>query len=196
MIQTSKSDNSFGSLKETIDDLMSSTVKYELNESYDELSFSSFTSLSSQKHNNDFHKWLLAKREVPIVPQFSTRLERLQWLQEQRDVGLYVICDNCEKLRYLQKVVDPLELPEKWYCYMSDDPTENSCQYPRKRIETYKLTELVNNKYNAGSVVWAKVQGHAWFPGIIDDDPDYEVFFNTEDEENPDEPVIRTCTLL
>lgn len=52
-------------------------------------------------------------------PKFSSHYEKLLWLQEQRNVGLYVCCDRCDKYRYLKDTVDPLELPNKWYCQMN-----------------------------------------------------------------------------
>lgn len=45
--------------------------------------------------------------------------QRLEWLQSQRNVGLYVCCDSCNKWRFLPDVKDPLELPDKWYCFMN-----------------------------------------------------------------------------
>lgn len=35
------------------------------------------------------------------TPKGLTKREKLSWLQRQRDVGLYVHCDNCNKLRYI-----------------------------------------------------------------------------------------------
>lgn len=64
---------------------------------------------------------LWSQEQIPTIepPEHFTHRERLLWLQEQRNVGLYVCCDMCNKYRYLKDTTDPLELPEKWYCHMN-----------------------------------------------------------------------------
>lgn len=52
--------------------------------------------------------------------QLSHR-EKLEWLQQRRNVGVWVYCDKqgCNKLRWLENVKDPTDLPDKWYCEMN-----------------------------------------------------------------------------
>lgn len=193
LTQTSKNSNdSFPFYLDTNDEFTICNLKLEGSESLLDMSLTSYSSIASQERNNAFHQWLMSEQKNPEVPNFQSRLEKLIWLQEQRNIGVYVICDNCEKLRYIKDIVDPLEFPDKWFCYMSNDPAQNSCELPRIHMKSFKLDELINNKYNAGSIVWGKVIGHPWLPAIVDDDPDYETFFYTGDEENPDDPVIKT----
>ena len=47
--------------------------------------------------------------------------ERLLWLQERRQVGLWVQCSRpiCNKWRYLKNVHDPIEIPREWFCHMN-----------------------------------------------------------------------------
>lgn len=50
------------------------------------------------------------------TPKLLTHYEKMKWLQSQRNVGVYVYCDNCDKVRYLEDIMDPTLLPDKWYC--------------------------------------------------------------------------------
>lgn len=72
--------------------------------------------------------------------QFSHR-ERLEWLQERRNVGLWVFCDRpgCNKQRWLEHVRDPTELPDKWYCEMNPGIFYRYC------VIIMILSTLVNN---------------------------------------------------
>lgn len=184
-------------------------IKQETDESFLDISICSQLSDASKERNEAFHKWLMAQPDAtPKIPEFSNRLEKLQWLQKQRDIGVYVICDNCDKMRYLKDVKDPLELPKYWYCtmnpgkkfyvknlqkllisYIYSDEHQNNCSYSQITLTSLELRELVNNIYNAGSIVWAKVEGHPWMPAMIDDDPDLETFFFTGNDLAYDDPV-------
>lgn len=84
--------------------------------------------------------------------------------------GTWVQCDHpsCGKWRYLADIIDPTELPEKWYCSMNQDPDHNSCEAAEEDIP---LDELEEVKYFVGSIVWAKVDTYPWWPAMIDDDP-------------------------
>ncbi|XP_050304545.1 uncharacterized protein LOC126742059 [Anthonomus grandis grandis] len=104
------------------------------------------------------------------------RVNKLKSLQQLRDVGLYVLCDSCDKTRYLPDVKDPLDLPENWYCYMNPDPNYNSCSSPDYYINPQEEAKIIINKYHAGSIVWAK-NGSQWWPALIDDNPDTLQYF-------------------
>lgn len=54
-------------------------------------------------------------------PRDLSGADQIRWLQERRIVGLWVYCDRpgCNKMRWLENVVDPTELPEFWYCDMN-----------------------------------------------------------------------------
>jgi hypothetical protein len=53
-------------------------------------------------------------------PDLSLK-ERLLWLQERRDVGLWVQCcrPTCNKWRYLHDIRDPADVPQEWFCHMN-----------------------------------------------------------------------------
>ncbi|XP_078661263.1 uncharacterized protein LOC144905461 [Branchiostoma floridae x Branchiostoma belcheri] len=44
--------------------------------------------------------------------------------------AMWVQCDTCDKWRQLSPDAHPHELPDKWYCYMNQDPNFNSCEAP------------------------------------------------------------------
>ncbi|XP_063158995.1 zinc finger CW-type PWWP domain protein 1 [Candoia aspera] len=83
---------------------------------------------------------------------------------------------NCEKWRKLSRDVDPSALPEDWTCSQNPDLQYSSCSVPE---ETWSGSEneVVYAIYFPGSIVWAKQYGYAWWPGIIEADPDIEEYF-------------------
>ncbi|XP_075745407.1 uncharacterized protein LOC119161779 [Rhipicephalus microplus] len=89
--------------------------------------------------------------------------------------GVWVQCDNldCEKWRYLADVIDPSELPEKWYCFMNSDLNHNSCDAEE---DSPPEDDLLETKFFVGSIVWAKVATYPWWPAMVDDDPDLGVY--------------------
>ncbi|XP_076290282.1 uncharacterized protein LOC143213868 [Lasioglossum baleicum] len=99
---------------------------------------------------------------------------KLRWLQSRRDVGLWVECcrRECKKLRYTEEYHDPLDVPEIWYCEMNFDKTIASCAIPQVPMAPALEADLIENCYNAGSIVWARVQGYPWWPAIVCDSPD------------------------
>ncbi|XP_059057109.1 zinc finger CW-type PWWP domain protein 1-like [Achroia grisella] len=103
--------------------------------------------------------------------------ERLLWLQRRRTSGLWVQCDDCDRWRYLDHVIDSRELPEKWYCRMNPDNTIASCSAPEAAIPLRDEEDLIHSEYSAGSVVWARLPGWPWWPGMVDDCPDTEQFY-------------------
>jgi hypothetical protein len=46
---------------------------------------------------------------------------RLLWLQERRDIGLWVQCcrPTCNRWRYLHDIHDPVDVPQEWFCHMN-----------------------------------------------------------------------------
>ncbi|XP_057664052.1 zinc finger CW-type PWWP domain protein 1-like [Diorhabda carinulata] len=111
--------------------------------------------------------------------------EKMSSLQESRNVGLYVYCDSCDKCRYLPDVQDPLDLPEKWYCYMNPNGRYNRCEIEEEPIDEKEEELMIFNKYNAGSIVWAKIEGYPWWPAMVEDDPDIGDYFWLEDTLEP-----------
>ncbi|XP_066585155.1 uncharacterized protein [Prorops nasuta] len=113
--------------------------------------------------------------------------DRLQWLQRNRDVGLYVECCNkiCKKWRYVELYNDPEDVPEVWFCCMNPDKNFASCQVPEESIPPTVAADLMLTKYNSGSLVLARVKGFPWWPAMVDDSPEtatYYILNKTADE--------------
>ncbi|XP_011877324.1 PREDICTED: uncharacterized protein LOC105567235 [Vollenhovia emeryi] len=99
---------------------------------------------------------------------------KLLWLQPRRDVGMWIECcrKNCRKWRYCDDYHDPVAVPKIWYCEMNSDKTIAHCSIPEVVITKEVEEDLIRNKYNAGSVVWARKDGYPWWPAIVDDCPE------------------------
>ncbi|KAH9490079.1 hypothetical protein Btru_035171 [Bulinus truncatus] len=102
---------------------------------------------------------------------------------ELEEKGTWVQCSNsiCNKWRYLKDIEDPQQVPENWECRMNSDVDHNSCELPEVQ---YDETEHIFTKYTLGSVVWAKMDGYPWWPALIDNDPDYEIYFEIPSEDS------------
>jgi len=157
--------------------------------------------------NRALHKSTLLKKNKNIRKQFNAQAKsknhlhytkptkfhcslkkKLLDLRKLRNEGVWVECCNtaCKKWRYLKDVGDPAQLPNIWICNMNLDSNYNECNHPEQSIKEVgdKLEAFVECNYTVGSVVWARVVGHAWWPAMVDDDPDTEEFFWTDDTED------------
>ncbi|KAK7094032.1 myb-like protein X [Littorina saxatilis] len=108
--------------------------------------------------------------------------EKKQQKKEEADTldvlaekGTWVQCseDSCKKWRYLPNIHDPAEVHDVWVCSMHPDPAFNGCD---KAEEEYDESDHILTEYTLGSLVWAKMDGFPWWPGIVDTDPDYDVY--------------------
>jgi len=134
------------------------------------------------------------KRKEPIGTSKKSMVhhcslkKRLLELQSSRTEAVWVECSlsNCQKWRYLSNVNDPAELPNNWTCSMNQDDRFNSCKSPEQGISDIgeKLENFVECSFTVGSIVWAKVPGDLWWPAMVDDDPDTEDFYWTDDLED------------
>ncbi|XP_059152554.1 leucine-rich repeat and coiled-coil domain-containing protein PF3D7_0703800-like isoform X2 [Physella acuta] len=100
---------------------------------------------------------------------------------EDEEKGTWVQCCNasCSKWRYLDYIEDPLLVPENWECHMNSDEKYNSCEKPEVN---YDESEHILTKYTLGSIVWAKMDGYPWWPAIVENDPDYDIYFEVVNE--------------
>ncbi|KAH6934433.1 hypothetical protein HPB50_024222 [Hyalomma asiaticum] len=114
-------------------------------------------------------------QETSDSVDYTQEMQELLEARINTDEGTWVQCDqpDCNKWRYLADVIDPSELPDKWYCSMNSDPKRNSCNAEE---ESPPEDELLDAKYFVGSIVWAKVNTYPWWPAMIDDDPDLGVY--------------------
>ncbi|XP_076647962.1 uncharacterized protein LOC143356289 [Halictus rubicundus] len=103
----------------------------------------------------------------------------LHWIQARRDVGLWVECcrSKCKKWRYVEEYHDPLDVPKIWYCEMNSDKTIASCAIPEVLKSPALEADLIDNDYNAGSIVWAHVRGYPWWPAIVCDSPETFTYY-------------------
>ncbi|RZF39656.1 hypothetical protein LSTR_LSTR001177 [Laodelphax striatellus] len=115
------------------------------------------------------------------LPRSKNYKEQMLYLRKSRNIGLWVQCSNkeCGKYRYCRDLKDPLEVPKVWTCSMNTDLEFNSCLFPQQRQpwSVENEVDVIENKYTAGSVVWAMVPGYPWWPAIVDDDPNVEMFW-------------------
>lgn len=67
------------------------------------------------------------------------------------------------------------------------DKNFNDCSIREKKPTIQEEIDLIYNSYTCGSIVWGKVEGYPWWPGIVDDDPDIQQYYWLEkyDDEIP-----------
>ncbi|KAG7207351.1 hypothetical protein KM043_009015 [Ampulex compressa] len=104
---------------------------------------------------------------------------KLRWLQPRRDVGMWIECcnKNCRKWRFVEDYHDPLDVPENWFCHMNLDKELASCDIPEKPKPLNIEEDLIENRYNAGSIVWARIASFPWWPAIVDDCPNTFTYY-------------------
>ncbi|XP_071515847.1 uncharacterized protein [Panulirus ornatus] len=114
--------------------------------------------------------------EPEVSPNTACIKEEVAKLIEEVDEILWVQCDDCKKWRKLDHTLDPSTLPKIWTCSMAPTVGENSCHIPEENWNHISEAYTYND-YVMGSVVWARVPGTAWWPAMVDIDPDYMVYF-------------------
>ncbi|XP_035697462.1 zinc finger CW-type PWWP domain protein 1-like isoform X2 [Branchiostoma floridae] len=104
--------------------------------------------------------------------------------REIEEQGTWVQCtaDKCNKWRYLADVTDPTTVPDKWTCSMNPDEEYNSCE---KTEADWSKLEFVDTCYVEGSLVWAKMPGYPWWPGMVEEDPDDQAYYETDSKQKP-----------
>lgn len=91
----------------------------------DDITFQEAIAILKETHTesslNDSFSMELYENQLSQPPRTFSHRERLEWLQERRNIGIWVFCDKpgCNKQRWLENVKDPTELPDKWYCQMN-----------------------------------------------------------------------------
>ncbi|KAI8500455.1 Zinc finger CW-type PWWP domain protein 1 [Branchiostoma belcheri] len=104
--------------------------------------------------------------------------------REIEEKGTWVQCsaDRCGKWRYLSEVTDPATVPDRWTCSMNTDEEYNSCE---KTEADWSELEFVDTCYVEGSLVWAKMPGYPWWPGMVEEDPDDQAYYETDSRQKP-----------
>ncbi|GFO42264.1 Zinc finger cw-type pwwp domain protein 1-like [Plakobranchus ocellatus] len=96
--------------------------------------------------------------------------------EQEEETGTWIQCSNklCGKWRYVATIEDPVLVPALWECKMNSDKEHNSCDIPEVN---YDESEHICTPFTIGSLVWAKMDGYPWWPGMIEPDPDYDTYF-------------------
>ncbi|KAK9294861.1 hypothetical protein QLX08_010672 [Tetragonisca angustula] len=134
-------------------------------------------SIVENSRNNVARECVVFNPNAEALSQCGDNLdwkEKLYWLQPRRDVGLWIECcrKKCKKWRYVESYHDPVDVPKIWYCEMNSDKSMASCDIPEHPKSQAIKTDLIENDYNAGSIVWARIKGYPWWPGIVNDCPE------------------------
>eukprot|EP00090_Calanus_glacialis_P004476 TRINITY_DN13343_c0_g1_i1.p1 TRINITY_DN13343_c0_g1~~TRINITY_DN13343_c0_g1_i1.p1 ORF type:complete len:1130 (-),score=297.53 TRINITY_DN13343_c0_g1_i1:489-3797(-) len=121
-------------------------------------------------------------------------IEKLKRLQKKeieinKNEGTYVQCciDTCLKWRLVREFEDPSMVPEYWTCSMNSDPRNNICGVGGHAFMSD--ADTVDVKFTCGSMVWAKMKGFPWWPGMVDYCPDCEEYYWIEEDISMTEPA-------
>ncbi|XP_055931492.1 zinc finger CW-type PWWP domain protein 1-like [Argiope bruennichi] len=126
------------------------------------------------------------ERNVEGVTSFRDVLQKWNDYYINNDFGIGIQCDKCKKWRRVFQYEDESEVPEVWTCDMweIDNKRKGNCKMPSLLTED----DLVDAKFVPGSMVWAKMDGFDWWPGMVEDCPDtQEYFLSYIDDEAEDE---------
>merc|ERR1712013_90373 len=128
--------------------------------------------------------------EEEIKKKNIEKLKRLQQkaVEVNKREGTFVQCGNekCLLWRLVKEYHDPSNVPDDWVCGMNMDELNNVCG----EGEDLELndSDIVDLKYTCGSLVWGKMKGSPWWPGMVDFCPDSEEYYWLEEETNSSEP--------
>ena len=103
------------------------------------------------------------------------------------NTALYVQCCNkaCKRWRLVQEYKDATEVPDYWVCSMNRDTMNRVCN---KGGSHFSGSE-VNVKYPRGTLVWGKLKGYPWWPGMIDRSPDCDEYYWVDEKISSKDPA-------
>jgi len=149
-----------------------------------EESFAYGTLKRPQKNDSDTENEVNKKRNIE-------KLKRLQKkeIEVNKNEGTYVQCCDleCLKWRLVKEFEDPSMVPDYWICSMNSDPQNNTCGVGGHSFMSD--AEAVDVKFTCGSMVWAKMHGYPWWPGMVDYCPDSEEYYWIEESISMTEPA-------
>lgn len=105
--------------------------------------------------------------------------------QETEKQGTWAQCSipSCGKWRFLQTDIDPQELPERWVCSLNENDCYNSCSISQETFDSQEGNlHVIYTPYPSGAIVWAKMTGYPWWPAMMENDPDYGYYCETEED--------------
>nr|XP_045614443.1 uncharacterized protein LOC123768141 [Procambarus clarkii] len=130
---------------------------------------------SSSEFSNSELEESQEDEESERSPHSTSIKEQVVEMMEKVDEILWVQCDDCMKWRKLNHILDPSTLPKIWTCKMIPIKGKNNCQEPEEEWRQFNEA-YIYNQFVMGSVVWARVPGTEWWPGMVDIDPDYKKY--------------------
>ena len=91
--------------------------------------------------------------------------------------GIYVQCckKKCQKWRLVTEFADASLVPDYWICSMNRDKSNSMCGVGGNNFSSDAPD--IDIKFSRGSLVWAKLKGFPWWPGMIDSCPDSQEYF-------------------
>ena len=103
--------------------------------------------------------------------------------------GIYVQCcrKSCKKWRLVHQYEDASNVPEYWICSMNRDKSNSICGIGGNAFSAD--SDKVDVKFSCGSLVWAKLKGFPWWPGMIDNCPDSDDYFWVDENISENEPT-------
>ena len=115
--------------------------------------------------------------------QKEKAVEKMRLLQKGKSHGTYVQCSksSCEKWRFLPEYEDPAQIPENWECSMNANKSVNACSKGKSQRFVEESDEFIDTEYACGSMVWAKLKGYLWWPGMVDYCPDTDEYYWMDD---------------
>ncbi|XP_065655740.1 zinc finger CW-type PWWP domain protein 1 isoform X4 [Hydra vulgaris] len=117
--------------------------------------------------------------EIIDIEEFKSEAD-MENLKPCSSLATWVQCDqeHCQKWRLIEN--EPLpEENHKWECCMSKNSCRNKCEFSQETMPSDN-EETLNTSFLPGDLVLGKMPGYPWWPGIIEDDPDFESFFDCQ----------------
>ena len=119
--------------------------------------------------------------------QAKGKKKRVEEIKEYE--GIYVQCckKSCKKWRLVTQYEDASNVPEYWICPMNRDRSNNVCGVGGNEFNAD--SDKIDIKFSCGSLVWAKLKGFPWWPGMIDNCPDSDDYFWVDENISEYEPT-------
>ncbi|GFT80025.1 zinc finger CW-type PWWP domain protein 1 [Nephila pilipes] len=86
-------------------------------------------------------------------------------------------CVHCKKWREVTEYQERSEVPENWNCSMWQigKNKRGNCSMP----SNFNENDFNGEDFPPGSLVWAKLKGYNWWPGMVEDSPDTQEFYQS-----------------
>ena len=188
-------------IKEADTECQSNNVEYKSKSIHEKPSFAKKSqpikrkrSLSPQQKSLNVAKRITSRKSSSSSRE-STPSRKLNSKVEKKEKnvieyeGIYVQCckKSCQKWRLVTQYRDAEDVPEYWICSMNRDKSNNVCGVGGNAFNSN--SQKVDIKFSCGSLVWAKLKGFPWWPGMIDYCPDSDDYFWVDENISEYEPT-------